>query len=102
MRSVPTDEIRAFWKSFLERTENVKRMTDVSDRGRPAVEPLQDGLLAEFGPDVTKPAFDKHKREIGRMARKVMEENGYTHLRKDVKVKGRVFNKASTYEKKIT
>ena len=92
MRFVPTYEIR----SFLNRPENVKRMTDASDHGRPAVEPLQHDLVAEFGWGVKA---DSAKKAIGHETRKIMAANGYTHAEKGVPVAGSVFSVASTYEK---
>ena len=84
-------------RDFLSEPSHVKLMIDATDRGRPAVEPLQNALLKRFDWDITS---DRNKKTIGREAKKVMEANGYRHLKKGVLVTGPVFTTASTYVKR--
>lgn len=92
--STETREIRA----FMERPENVKSMIDATSRGRPAVEPLQQGFLNEFDPQQVRQ--DNVKQRIGLVARKIMEANGYEYVRPNVEVNGPLFTKASLYRVK--
>src|ERR1019366_832697 len=68
---------QAIWH-FLLRPDNVLRMQTASYLDRVAVEPLEPGLLAEFGKDVED---DRVKRYIGHAVRQIMESSGY-HLDK--------------------
>lgn len=92
--STETGEIRA----FMERPENVELMIDATSRGRPAVEPLEEGFLKEFDPQQI--SQDPIKQRIGRVARAIMEANGYEHVRHDVPIHGRLFTVASLYRAK--
>ena len=92
--STETGEIRA----FMERPENVELMIDATSRGRPAVEPLEEGFLKEFDPQQV--SQDNVKQRIGRVARAIMEANGYEHVRHDVPIHGRLFTLASLYRAK--
>ncbi len=85
-------------REFLERPENVKLMIEASDAGRPAVEPLQRGLLDEFDPQQVRQ--DHVKKKIGLLARGIMEANGYELIAKGVPVVGPLFTVASVYRAK--
>ena len=85
-------------REFMERPENFKLMVDATSRGRPAVEPLQQGLLNEF--DSQQVGQDPIKRMIGRVALEIMEANGYRHMQYDADVHGPLFSKASIYRAK--
>ena len=67
-----TDLGRELW-DFLTRESTIKLMEDASDRGRPAVEPLQEPLLEQFGQAVEE---SRIKQMIGRMIRQVLERPG--------------------------
>ena len=67
-----TDLGRELW-SLLTHESTIKLMEDASDRGRPAVEPLQELLLDRFGQAV---AENRIKQMFGRMIRQVFERPG--------------------------
>ena len=67
-----TDLGRELW-DLLTRESTIKLMEDASDRGRPAVEPLQEPLLEQFGQAVEE---GRIKQMIGRMIRQVLERPG--------------------------
>ena len=67
-----TDLGRSLWE-YLTRESTIGLMEDASDRGRPAVEPLQEPLLERFGQAV---AEDRIKQMVGRMIRQVHERPG--------------------------
>ena len=92
--STETGEIRA----FMERPENVELMIDATSRGRPAVEPLEEGFLKEFDPQQI--SQDPIKQRIGRVAKEIMEANGYEHVEYGVPIHGRLFVVASLYRAK--
>ena len=95
MRKITISEIR----NFLRDPKNIKRMIAAADNGRPPVEPLQDDILAQFGPFTPGARSDWVKMRFGREAKYVMEEHGYKHAGYGVTVFGPVFTKASVYEK---
>ena len=78
----------------------IKLMKDATAKGRPAVEPLQDALLAVFGPKQIMP--DATKKKIGRIAMDVMLARGYEKQKKPQKVPvvGHVFTTATVYRKR--
>ena len=67
-----TDLGRELW-DLLTQESTIKLMEDASDRGRPAVEPLQELLLGQFGQAVEE---DRIKQMFGRMIRQVLERPG--------------------------
>ena len=67
-----TDLGREMW-DLLTHESTIKLMEDASDRGRPAVEPLQELLLDRFGQAV---AESRVKQMLGRMIRQVFERPG--------------------------
>lgn len=86
-------------RDFLERPCNVYLMGYATSLKRPAVEPLQCALLAEFDPQQIreKPT----RRMIGRLARQVMKSHGYKTFipPKKIRINGILFTKASMYRK---
>jgi hypothetical protein len=66
---------QAIWR-YLREHDNVVRMVTASYLKRAAVEPLQPGLLAKFGPPVKA---DRVKQFIGHAVRRIMEANHH-HL----------------------
>ena len=73
---------QAIWQ-FLIRFDNVIRMETATYLGRPAVEPLSPGLLAEFGKEVET---DRVKQYIGHAVRQVMEGCGYRLDRQGLRI----------------
>ena len=67
-----TDLGRSLWE-YLTHGSAIALMEDASDRGRPAVEPLQEPLLGRFGQAA---AEDRIKQMVGRMIRQVLERPG--------------------------
>lgn len=68
-------------------------MTTDTDLGKPALAPMGEKLLAEFGAEIEG---DRWKQMIGHMVRQIMERRGYRH---GTKVKGPLFSRASRYKK---
>ncbi|MCY4584601.1 MAG: hypothetical protein OXB98_01040 [Bryobacterales bacterium] len=95
MRKVTISEIR----NFLREQKNIERMIEATEKGRPAVEPLQDDILVRFGPFTRGARADWVKQRFGQEARYVMEANGYMHAEYGVEVDGPLFSVASRYKK---
>lgn len=95
MREITIEEIR----DFVNEPRNVERMLAASDKGRPAVEPLQHDIDVQFGPFTSSPLLDWFRMRIGRETRYVMEANGYRLAQRGVYIGGEVFTKGSRYEK---
>ena len=83
-----TDLGRGLWE-YLTHESAIALMEDASDRGRPAVEPLQEPLLERFGQAV---AEGRIKQMFGRMIRQVLERPGsdYTLASDAIAVKNRI------------
>ena len=93
-----TDIGRKLW-DFMNEGSTIDLMKDASDRGRPAVEPLQEALLEQFEQGRVKE--NRIKQMIGRMARQVLERSGYRLVSDRNSVKPwRLFSLASTYERR--
>lgn len=85
---------QAIWH-FLLRRDNVIRMQTATYLDRAAVEPLADGLLAEFGVGV---AEDRVKQYIGHAVRQIMEACGYHLDRQGMRItRDNLFTSASRY-----
>ncbi len=95
MRKIPNQEIY----SFLSEPRVLRLMRDASDRGRPAVEPLEDDVERRFGPLTPLRDFHSFKKRFGLQVRYVMEDHGYRLAERNVYVGGKVFSRASRYEK---
>ncbi len=80
-----TDLGRELWH-FLNERSAIHLMEYASDRGRPAVEPLQEPLLERFEQE----AIEEHRirQMIGFMARQVLARSGYDPVTGGVAVKG--------------
>lgn len=83
--------------AFLNRPEIIARMETATDLGQPALQAVEEQLLAEFG-DAILP--DRIKQMIGRMVRQIMEGNGYEHVTSDVRLNSVPFYKASRYRRR--
>lgn len=89
-----TEYGQAIWH-FLLRPDNVIRMQTATYLDRAAVEPLADGLLAEFGVGV---AEDRVKQYIGHAVRQIMEGCGYHLDRQGMRItRDSLFTSASRY-----
>ncbi len=88
----------------MKRSENVKLMEDAASQERPAVEPLQDGLLNEFGPQFEAArrtrTINGIKKMIGDMARQIMGEIDYRFKESGIPVRGSLFSTGSVYCKR--
>ncbi len=93
-----TDLGRKLW-DFINEGSTIDLMKDASDRGRPAVEPLQEDLLKRHEQEGVREK--RIKRMIGLMARQVLERSGYNKLESRIQVKPqRLFESGSTYERR--
>jgi hypothetical protein len=86
---------RALWK-FLNEHDSVLIMETATHLGKPALAPMGDRLLEEFGAEIKA---DRWKQMIGHMVRQVMERKGYRHDVVGMKVKSPLFSRASRYKK---
>lgn len=86
---------RALWK-YLNEHDSVLMMTTATDLGKPALAPMGEKLLAEFGAEIKG---DRWKQMIGHMVRQIMERRGYRHSSVGTKVKSPLFSRASRYKK---
>lgn len=84
------------WK-FLNLDDVIGRMETASDLGQPALQAIEDQLLAKFGDAILA---DRYKQMIGRMVRQVMESKGFEHVTSDVRMNSVPFYKASRYRRK--
>jgi hypothetical protein len=85
---------QAIWR-FLLRPDNIIRMQTATELDRAAVEPLAEGLLAEFGVEV---AEDRVKQYIGHAVRRIMEACGYQLDRQGIRItRMSMFTSASGY-----
>jgi hypothetical protein len=86
---------RRLWAKLNEE-KSVWAMEVASKLRRPAVEPLGDDLLAEFGNVVRKRRI---KQMIGHMARQIMEAHGYELAAQRIPIRfSRLFSTASRYQ----
>src|SRR3982751_2141981 len=82
-------------RKFLTDRDNLIRMETACELGRPALEPLGDRLLQQFGDKVRE---DRVKQFIGFATRQVMESRGFRLDAQGVKVRvGTLFTVASRY-----
>ena len=87
---------RKVWE-FMKRPYNVDLMEYATSYKRPAVEPLQWGLLAEFDPQ--KLRRETARQMIGDMAGQIMYAIGYEKKGKEQVRADRLFGEASRYHK---
>lgn len=88
---------QALWE-FLNTPEAIGILETTTYLRRPALEGLQDRLLAEFGDDIRG---NRWKQMIGRMVRQIMESLGYQldQTRVNIRV-GDLFASAARYTKR--
>lgn len=82
--------------AFLTRPDNVARLETASELSKPAVEGIEEQLLAEFREEVL---VDRVKQMVGHMVRQILEQQGWVLDQADVKVKSVPFSKAARYRR---
>ena len=82
--------------AFLTQPDNVARLETTSELGKPAVEGIQEQLLAEFREDVLA---NRVKQMVGHMVRQILEQRDWVLDQTDVKVQSVPFRKATRYRR---
>ncbi|WP_114215808.1 hypothetical protein [Ochrobactrum sp. 3-3] len=82
--------------SFLTRDDNVARLETASELSKPAVEGIEEQLLAEFREEVLA---DRVKQMVGHMVRQILEQRNWVLDQTDVKVQSVPFSKATRYRR---
>lgn len=82
--------------AFLTRDDNVARLETASELSKPAVEGIEEQLLAEFREDVLA---DRVKQMVGHMVRQILEQRDWVLDQTDVKVQSVPFSKAARYRR---
>jgi hypothetical protein len=82
--------------AFLTRPESVARLETASELSKPAVEGIEEQLLAEFREDVLA---DRVKQMVGHMVRQILEQRDWVLDQSDVKVQSVPFSKAARYRR---
>ena len=81
---------------FLTRSDNVARLETASELSKPAVEGIEEQLLAEFREEVLA---DRVKQMVGHMVRQILEQRDWVLDQTDVKVQSVPFSKAARYRR---
>ncbi len=87
--------VSAFW-AFLTRDDNVARLETASQLSKPAVEGVEEQLLAEFREEILA---DRVKQMVGHMVRQILEQRDWVLDQTDVKVQSVPFSKAARYRR---
>lgn len=74
----------------------IASMVTASDLGQPALKPIEDVLLEEFGNAMMN---DRMKQMAGHMVRQIMEANGFEHDTDGIRLASVPFYKASRYRR---
>lgn len=82
--------------NFLTRDDNVARLETASQLSKPAVEGIEEQLLAEFREEVLA---DRVKQMVGHMVRQILEQRDWVLDQTDVKVQSVPFSKAARYRR---
>lgn len=82
--------------AFLTRPENVARLETASELSKPAVEGIEEHLLAEFREEVL--AY-RVKQMVGHMVRQILERQGWVLDQADLKVRSVPLSKAARYRR---
>lgn len=82
--------------SFLTRDDNVACLETASQLSKPAVEGIEEQLLAEFREEVLA---DRVKQMVGHMVRQILEQRDWVLDQTDVKVQSVPFSKAARYRR---
>ena len=83
------------WR-FLTRDDIVARLETASELSKPAVEGIEEQLLAEFRENVLA---DRVKQMVGHMVRQILEQRDWVLDQTDVKVQSVPFSKATRYRR---
>lgn len=86
---------RRIW-AFLTRDDNVARLETASQLSKPAVEGIEEQLLAEFREEVLA---DRVKQMVGHMVRQILEQRDWVLDQTDVKIQSVPFSKAARYRR---
>lgn len=90
---------RRLW-DFMNERETVVRMETATYLSRPALEGVQPALIERFGSEVNNENNDRIKQMLGKMARQVMEHNGYQLDQMGVRLRrSELFLSAARYKK---
>lgn len=90
-----TETGQQIW-AFLGQPENIARLETASELRKPAVEGLEEQLLAEFRENVLA---DRVKQMVGHMVRQILEQRGWVLDQSDVKIQSVPFRKAARYRR---
>ncbi|QDF37532.1 hypothetical protein FJN17_08105 [Bradyrhizobium symbiodeficiens] len=90
-----TDLGQRMW-AFLTSPENVSRLETASQLSKPAVEGIEEQLLAEFRKHMLA---DRVKQMVGHMVRQILEQRDWVLDQTDVKVQSVPFSKAARYRR---
>jgi hypothetical protein len=82
--------------AFIARNEQIARLETASELGKPAVEGIEEQLLAEFRGEILA---DRVKQMVGHMVRQILEQRGWVLDQADVKVQSVPFSKAARYRR---
>jgi hypothetical protein len=94
--SLYTSELGQRVWAFLTRPEIVARLETASELGKPAVEGIEEQLLAEFREEILA---DRVKQMVGHMVRQILEQRDWVLDQTDVKVQSVPFSKAARYRR---
>jgi hypothetical protein len=83
---------------YLKLHDNLLRMETATALRRAAVEPLAQGLIRTFGPEISQ---DRLKQTIGHMVRQIMEALGYELDRQGLRIsQPNLFTSGTRYKKR--
>lgn len=83
---------------YLKLHDNLLRMETATALRRAAVEPLAQGFIRTFGPEISQ---DRLKQTIGHMVRQIMEALGYELDRQGLRIsQPNLFTSGTRYKKR--
>jgi hypothetical protein len=94
--SLYTSELGQRIWAFVTRPEIVARLETASELGKPAVEGIEEQLLAEFREEILA---DRVKQMVGHMVRQILEQRDWVLDQTDVKLQSVPFSKAARYRR---
>ncbi len=86
---------RQIW-AFLMQPESITRLETASELGKPAVEGIEESLLATFGEAIL---VGRVKQMIGHMTKQILAHRGWVLDQENVKVHSVPFIKATRYKR---
>ncbi|WP_152561714.1 hypothetical protein [Cupriavidus sp. SK-3] len=88
---------RNLW-AYLNEERTILQMETATTLRRPALEPLEETLVEKFDEEIRA---DRAKQLCGRMARQIMEREGYLYDRGGVPITNKIlFSSAARYKKR--